>query len=94
MNDLFESMQEHAAERLAIMQESGVPDAVIQADDDLFRCEVKAVIRQCYPDGDKAAEYFKRVESKRGKPAADNLRDACREAWKVRKSADSMAGHG
>lgn len=94
MNDLLKSMQEHAAERLAIMQESGVPDAVINADDDLLRCEVKSVMRRFFPNGVAAAEYFKRVEAKRGKQAADKLRDASREAWKVRKAADSMAGHG
>ena len=92
MNDLLKSMQEHAAERLAIMHESGVPDAVIHADDDLLRCEVKSVMRRFFPDGAAAAEYFKLVESKRGKPAADKLRDASRQAWKARKISDSMAG--
>ena len=92
MNDLLKSMQEHAAERLAIMQESGVTDAVIHADDDLFRFEVKSVIRLFFPDGVAAAEYFKLVEAKRGKVAADKLRQACREAWKTRQIADSVAG--
>jgi len=104
MNDLLKSMQEHAAERLAIMQESGVTDAVIHADDDLLRCEVKSVIRRYYPTlfdrqsikeaGEKIEAYCKLVESKRGKVAADKLRDASREAWKARKIADSMAGQG
>lgn len=88
MNDLFESMQEHAAERLAIMQESGVPDAVIAAGDDLFRCEVKSIIRRFYPDANKAAEYFDLVEKKRGKTAADMLRDGCRAEWKARQAQD------
>ena len=92
MNDLLKSMQEHAAERLAIMHESGVPDAVIQAYDDLFRCEVQSVMRRFFPDGAAAAEYFKSVEVKRGKPAADKIRDACRKTWKARKISDSMAG--
>lgn len=94
MNDLLKSMQEHAAERLSIMQESGVHDAVIHADDDLLRCELKSVMRRFFPDGVAAAEYFKLVEARRGKPAADKLRDASREAWKVRKAADSMAVQG
>lgn len=42
MNDLLESMAEHHAERLAIMQESGVIDPVAAAADDLHRCEIAA----------------------------------------------------
>lgn len=82
MTDLFASMTEHQAERLAIMQESNVPDAVVAADDDRHRCEVKSVIRRFYPDGQAAAEYFAAVEKKRGKGPADKLRADCRVAWK------------
>lgn len=85
MTDLFASMTEHHAERLAIMQESAVPDAVISAADDLHRCEVKAVMRRCYPRGEEAKEYFALVEQKRGKEAADMLRDAVRAEWKKRR---------
>lgn len=84
MTDLFESMAEHHAERLAIMQESGIPTAVEDAATDFFRCEVKAVMRQCYPDGKKAAGYFNEVERRRGKDQADKLRDAVRAEWKKR----------
>ena len=56
------------------------------------RCEVSWVMRAFYPDGKKAADYFDLVEKKRGKESADKLRQACREAWKARKIADSMAG--
>lgn len=82
MTDLFASMTEHQAERLAIMQESNVPDAVVAADDDRHRCEVKSVIRRFFPDGNAAAEYFALVEKKRGKGPADKLRADCRVAWK------------
>lgn len=82
---LFESMEEHHAERLAIMQESNVTDAVGCAADDLHHCEVKAVVHQCYPDGNKAAKYFDLVEKKRGSMAAQKLRDDVRAEWKRRK---------
>ncbi len=88
MNDLFATIEESTEERQAIMEESGVSSEAIAAE--LFRCEVLSIIRKCYPDGNKAAEYFKIVEAKRGKVAADKLRDACREAWKARKISDSM----
>lgn len=92
MNDLFTTIEEAADERHAIMEESGQSAESIAAE--LFRCEVQSVIRKCYPDGNKAAEYFVMVESKRGKESADKLRDACREAWKSRKIADSVVGQG
>lgn len=85
MNDLFDSMTEHHAERQAIMIESNVPDASLLAADDLHKCEIKAVMRRCYPDGKKAAEYFELVESKRGHLAAQRLRDDVREEWKKRR---------
>ncbi len=85
MTDLFESMTEHHAERLAIMQESGVENAEQLAAEDLHRCEIEAVMRQCYPDGEKAAEYFRLVEKSRGKSSADRLRDDVRAAWKQRR---------
>ena len=84
MTDLFESMTEHHAERLAIMQESSVPNAIEAAADDLHRCEIKAVLRQCFPDGKKAAEYLEVVEKKRGHLAAQRLRDDVRAEWKKR----------
>lgn len=90
MTDLFESMQEHHAERLAIMQESGVEHPAESAADDLHKCEVQAVIRQCFPDGDKAKEYFELVEKKRGHLAAQRLRDDVRAEWKKRRV--EMAG--
>ena len=90
MTDLFQSMQEHHAERLAILQESNVPNAVECAADDLHKCEVMAVMRQFYPDGDKAKEYFELVEKKRGHLAAQRLRDDVRAEWKKRRV--EMAG--
>ena len=92
MNDLFTTIEEAADERQAIMEESGQPHEAIAAE--LFRCEVQSVIRKCYPDGNKAAEYFVMVEAKRGNEATDKLRDSCREAWKAKRIEDSMAGQG
>lgn len=88
MSDLFESMNEHHAERLAIMIESGVQNAVEHAADDLHRCEIASVMRIYYPDGKKAAEYFDLVERHRGKPAANRLRDDVRVEWKKRGEHD------
>lgn len=86
MTDLFESMTEHHAERLAIMQESGVENAEQLAAEDLHRCEINDVMLRYYPKkGDKAAEYFDKVEKSRGKSAADRLRDDVRAAWRQRR---------
>ena len=90
MNDLFTTIEEAADERQAIMEEAGVSSEAISAE--LFRCEVKSVIRKCYPDGNKASEYFNEVEKRRGKESADKLRNSCRVEWKLRKISDSMAG--
>lgn len=85
MADLLTSMDEALEERKAIMIESNVPDAIGMAEDDRHRCEVKSVIRRCFPDGKRAAEYFDLVEQKRGKGPADKLREDCRVAWKQRQ---------
>lgn len=87
MNDLFDSMTEAKAEREAIMIESGVPNAIECAADDLHRCEIQSVIRRYYPDGKAAAEYFELVEKKRGHLAAQKLRDDCRAVWIKHKGA-------
>lgn len=83
--DLFASIEECHAKRLAIMAEAGVENQEERAEADRHACEVKAVMRQCYPDGQKAAEYMHEVEKKRGKEAADRLRDDVRAAWKKRR---------
>ena len=88
MNDMFATIEEAADERIAIMEQAGQPHEAIAAE--LFRCEVQSVIRKCYPDGNKAAEYFIMVESKRGKESTDKLRNACRVAWKAKRIEDSM----
>lgn len=85
MNDLLTSMEEAREERIGIMMDSKVPNAIEAASDDLHKCEIKAVIRQCYPNGNKAAEYFNGVEKSRGKAAADRLRNDVRTEWKRRK---------
>ena len=80
MNDIFDNLEEHHAERLAIMIESKVPDPVGNAAADLHRFEVRDVIRRFFPKG-PAEEYFLLVEKKRGALAAKKLRDDCRIEW-------------
>ena len=81
MNGLFSSIEEAKEERQAIQMADGITTTA----DELHQCEIKAVMRQCYPDGEKAAEYFELVEKKRGHLAAQRLRDDVREEWKKRR---------
>ena len=81
MNDLFQSIEEAKEERQAIQMADGITTTA----DELHQCEIKAVIRQCYPDGKKAAEYFELVEKNRGHLAAQKLRDDVRAEWKKRR---------
>ena len=90
MSDLFDRMEEHKAERMAIMHESKVPDAGAAAEEDRHRCEIKWVIREFFPDGKRAADYFSEVEKKRGEGPAKRLRDDCRDAWAKHRA--EMAG--
>lgn len=78
MNDLFQSIEEAKEERQAIQMADGITTTA----DELHRCEITAVILQCYPDGEKAKEYFELVEKKRGHLAAQRLRDDVRAEWK------------
>ena len=82
MNDLFTSIEEAKEERQAIQ----LADGITTTAEELHSCEIKAVIRQCYPDGDKAKEYFELVEKKRGHLAAQKLRDDVRAEWKKRNA--------
>lgn len=85
MNDLFTSMEEATEERIAIQ----AADSIEQIEENFrHRCEVSWVIRAFYPDNKAAAEYFKTVETKRGKECADKLRADCRIAWKARKEQE------
>ena len=86
MNDLLQSIEEAKDERQAIQMADGITTTA----EELHRCEITAVIRQCYPDGDKAKEYFELVEKKRGHLAAQRLRDDVRAEWK--KLRVEMAG--
>lgn len=85
MNDLFESIAEAKEERTAIQMADGIETTA----DELHRCEIQSVIRQCYPDGEKAKEYFELVESKRGHLAAQKLRDDVRAEWVKRKAGQA-----
>ena len=53
--------------------------------DAIHRCEVLDIVARYFPDGAAAAEYMKLCEKKRGKAAADKLRDDVREEWKKRR---------
>lgn len=88
MSDLFDSMTEANAEREAIMAADNIPFD----EEKRHACEVSWVMRAFYPDGKMAAEYFNLVEKKRGKEAADKLREDCRKAWKQRQI--DVAGQG
>jgi hypothetical protein len=80
MNDLLTSLHEASEERLAIAGESEDVRA------EIHRCEVNTLVNRYFPHGgEQLGEFLKLVESKRGKPAADQLRADCREEWKKRK---------
>lgn len=81
MTDLFDSIAEAKEERQAIQMADGITTTA----DELHQCEIKAVMRKCYPDGNKAADYFELVEKKRGHLAAQKLRDDVRAEWKKRR---------
>lgn len=85
MIDLLKSIEEAKEERHAIQ----LADGITTTADELHRCEIQAVMRQCYPDGDKAKEYFELVEAKRGHLAAQRLRDDVRSEWKKRRMGDA-----
>lgn len=81
MIDLLQSIAEAKEVRQAIQ----MADGITTTSDELHQFEIKAVMRQCYPDGNKAAEYFELVEKKRGHLAAQRLRDDVRAEWKKRR---------
>lgn len=78
MNDLFTSIEEAKDERLAIQMADGITTTV----EELHRCEVAGIVRRYFPHGDPRP-FFKMVESKRGKDAAEKLRTDCRAAWQA-----------
>lgn len=79
MLDLFEE----TLHREGMKMDSGIPeaDAKQQACEEMHRCEIRWVIREYFPDGKAAADYFQTVEKHRGAGPAKRLRDDCREAW-------------
>ena len=77
MNDLFDSMEEAVTEREAIM----LADAFPFDEEKRHACEVSWVMRTMYHDEQRTDEYFKLVEKKRNKEAADKLRHACDVSW-------------
>jgi len=78
MNDLLTSIEEAKEERQAIQEADGITTTV----EELHRCEVVGIVRRYFPNGDPNP-FFKMVEEKRGKAAAEKLRTDCRAAWKV-----------
>lgn len=80
MNDLFASIEEAKDERISIQMADGIETTA----EELRRCEVQSVIRRYFPYGDPKP-LFAEVEKKRGKDAADCLRNDVRAAWKKRR---------
>ena len=77
-------------ERAAIMEfDAGMSREVAEktALQHMLECEVRDVIKRFYPDGAAAKEYLDACEKKRGKDAADRLRDAVRAEWRRKKEA-------
>ena len=56
-------------------------------DDELHRhaCEVRDCIKRFYPHGAAMAAHLELVEKRRGKLAADRLREDVRAAWKAKR---------
>ena len=56
-------------------------------DDERHRheCEVRDCIKRFYPHGAAMAAHLELVEKRRGKSAADRLREDVRTAWKAKK---------
>jgi hypothetical protein len=82
--------QEVFEERAAIMEfDAGMTREVAEktAMQHMHECEVRDVIKRFYPDGDAAKEYLDLCEKKRGKAAADSLRNAVRAEWMKLKVA-------
>ncbi len=77
MTDLFASMEESVTEREAIM----LADSIPFDEEKRHACEVSWVMRTMYHDEQRTDEYFKLVEKKRNKEAADKLRHACDVSW-------------
>ena len=80
MTDLFASIEESKDERISIQ----IADGIETTAEELHRCEVQSVIRRYFPNGDPKP-FFAEVENKRGKDAADCLRNDVRAAWKQRR---------
>lgn len=83
MTDLFDT--EAFEERSAIKEFDGRIDrseAERQTREEMHKCEVRDAVKRFFPNGAKAAEHFELVERKRGKEAADKLRNDVRIAWR------------
>lgn len=88
--DAILGISEATEERVAIKMDSGMPEAsaIEQTRKEMASCEVKMVLRTCYPDSGKAKAYFDLVGKHRGHAAAEALKDACREAWMKKSEED------
>lgn len=88
--DALMGISEATEERVAIKVDSGMPEAsaIDQTRKEMASCEVKMVLRTCYPDSCKAKAYFDLVGKRRGHAAAEALKDACREAWMKKSEED------
>lgn len=85
MNDLFQSIEESKDERQAIQMADGITTTA----EELHRCEVSTIVRRYFPKGDPKP-FFCEVEKKRGKEAADRLRNDCRALWRDEAERNAM----
>lgn len=86
--DLFDTLIEAAEERSAIMHESNcyTPEAF---EADRHQNEVRCLMRWFYPEHpEQMKEFLQMVEQKRGKDAAEKLRNDCRDAW-IKKNREA-----
>lgn len=82
--------QELFEDRAGILEfDAGMPREVAEktALEHMHECEVRDVIKRYYPDGNAAKEYLDLCEKKRGKPAADRLRNEVLAEWLKLKDA-------
>lgn len=84
-------------ERAAIMEYDGGlsrAEAEKAAAEDVqaqrHKAEVRWMVWHYWPNGDGLSEQLALVEKRRGKPAADRLREDCRTEW--RRYRDEVAG--
>jgi hypothetical protein len=64
---------------------------LISDDQHRHACEIRWCVNSFYPDGTRMAAHLTRVETRRGKPAAERLRTDVREAWRAEMASAKEA---